>query len=114
MTNEELAAQAKAGDKDALAQLWEQNRGLLAKLFGELAGKAGARMAAMGVTAEDMEQSFFLAVALAVRLYEPERGVLFASFLSYPVKRVSLSWSAGALSSSGATRLGRVSALTSQ
>ena len=33
MTNEELAAQAKAGDKDALAQLWEQNRGLLAKLF---------------------------------------------------------------------------------
>ena len=29
MTNEELAAQAKAGDKDALAKLWEQNRGLL-------------------------------------------------------------------------------------
>lgn len=88
MTNEELAAQAKAGDKDALAQLWEQNRGLLAKLFGELAGKAGARMTAMGVTAEDIEQTFFLAVALAVRLYEPERGVLFASFLKYPVKTV--------------------------
>ena len=88
MTNEELAAQAKAGDKDALAQLWEQNRGLLAKLFGELAGKAGARMAAMGITWEDVEQSFFLAVVLAVRLYEPERGVLFASFLSYPVKQV--------------------------
>ena len=88
MTNEELAAQAKAGDKDALAQLWEQNRGLLSKLFRELANKAGARMAAMGITWEDVEQSFFLAVALAVRLYEPERGVLFASFLSYPVKRV--------------------------
>ena len=54
MTNEELAAQAKAGDKDALAQLWEQNRGLLAKLFGELAHKAGARMAATGVTWEDV------------------------------------------------------------
>lgn len=88
MTNEELAAQAKAGDKNALAQLWEQNRGLLSKLFRELANKAGARMAAMGITWEDVEQSFFLAVALAVRLYEPERGVLFASFLSYPVKRV--------------------------
>ena len=85
MTNEELAAQAKAGDKDALAQLWEQNRG---QLFRGLANKAGDRMAAMGVTAEDIEQSFFLAVALAVRLYEPERGVLFASFLSYPVKQV--------------------------
>ena len=88
MTNEELAAQAKAGDKDALAQLWEQNRGLLSNLFRGLANKAGDRMAAMGVTAEDIEQSFFLAVALAVRLYEPERGVLFASFLSYPVKQV--------------------------
>lgn len=88
MTNEELAAQAKAGDKDALAKLWEQNRGLLSKLFRELANKAGARMAAMGITWEDVEQSFFLAVALAVRLYELERGVLFASFLSYPVKQV--------------------------
>lgn len=88
MTNEELAAQAKAGDKDALAQLWEQNRGLLSKLFRELANKAGARMAAMGITWEDVEQSFFLAVVLAVRLYEPERGVLFSSFLRYPVKAV--------------------------
>ena len=88
MTNEELAARAKTGDRDALAQLWEQNRGVLASIFRELARKAGARMAAMGVTWEDVEQSFFLAVALAVRLYEPERGVLFASFLKYPVRQV--------------------------
>ena len=88
MTNEQLAARAKAGDRAALAQLWEQNRGLLTNLFSELARKAGARMAAMGVTWEDVEQSFFLAVALAVRLYEPERGALFSSFLSYPVKAV--------------------------
>lgn len=88
MTNEELVTKAKTGDRDALAQLWEQNRGLLATLFGELARKAGARMAATGVTWEDVEQSFFLAVALAVRLYEPERGVLFTSFLRYPVKAV--------------------------
>ena len=88
MTNEELAAKAKAGDKAALGQLWEQNRGLLATLFGELVCKAGARMDAMGVTTEDVEQSFFLAVALAVRLYEPERGTLFTSFLKYPVKTV--------------------------
>lgn len=88
MTNKELAMLAKDGDKDALAQLWEQNRGLLAKLFRGLANKAGARMAAMGVTWEDVEQSFFLAVALAVRLYEPERSILFSTFLTYPVKRV--------------------------
>ena len=88
MTNEELAAKAKEGDREALAQLWEQNRGLLVKLFRGLANKAGDRMAAMGITWEDVEQSFFLAVALAVRLYEPERGVLFSSFMVYPVKRV--------------------------
>lgn len=84
MTNEELAVQAKTGDRDALARLWEQNRGLLATMFRELAGKAGARMAAMGVTWEDVEQS----ISLAVRLYKPERDTLFASFLSYPVKQV--------------------------
>lgn len=88
MTNEELAAKAKEGDREALAQLWEQNRGLLVKLFRGLANTAGDRMAAMGITWEDVEQSFFLAVALAVRLYEPERGVLFSSFLIYPVKQV--------------------------
>ena len=88
MTNEELAAKAKEGDREAPEQLWEQNRGLLVKLFRGLANKAGDRMAAMGITWEDVEQSFFLAVALAVRLYEPERGVLFSSFLVYPVKQV--------------------------
>ena len=88
MSNEELAVQAKAGDRDALAQLWEQNRGLLTTLFRGLSQKAGARMAAMGVTWEDVEQSYFLAIALAVELYQPERGMLFASFLSYPVKTV--------------------------
>ena len=88
MSNEELAVQAKAGDRDALAQLWEQNMGLLTMLFRELSQKAGARMAAMGVTWEDVEQSYFLAIALAVELYEPERGTLFVSFLSYPVKTV--------------------------
>lgn len=35
-TNEALAAQAKAGDREALAALWEQNRGLLALLFRKL------------------------------------------------------------------------------
>lgn len=88
MTNEELVRLAKMGDCDALAKLWEQNRGLVAKLFRELMAKAGARMAAMGVTWEDVEQSFFLVIDLAVRLYEPDRGTLFSSFLVYPVKTV--------------------------
>lgn len=86
MTNEELATLAKAGDRQAMAQLWEQNKGLLFTLFRKLAGRAGARMASMGVTWEDVEQCFYLAVVDAVALYEPERGMSFASFLAYPVK----------------------------
>ena len=36
-TNEALAALAKAGDREALAALWEQNRGLLRIMFSRLA-----------------------------------------------------------------------------
>lgn len=85
MTNEELAALAKGGDKAALAQLWEQNRGLLAVLFRRLTGKLGDRIAAVGVSWEDVEQCGFLAIADAVTLYDPQAGVLFSSFLRYPV-----------------------------
>lgn len=42
MTNEELAVMAKAGDRSALAALWEQNTGLLATLFRRLYIRAGA------------------------------------------------------------------------
>ena len=46
-TNEELASQAKTGDRAALAALWEQNRGLLAVLFRRLYIRAGARVNAV-------------------------------------------------------------------
>lgn len=88
MTNEELAVMAKAGDRSALAALWEQNTGLLATLFRRLYIRAGARVAQAGVTWEDVEQCFFLAVVNAVRTYEPERGMLFSTFLVYAVKTV--------------------------
>lgn len=86
MTNEELAALAKAGDRQAMAQLWEQNKGLLFTLFRKLTSRAGSRMASAGVTWDDVEQCFYLAIVDAVALYEPGRGMSFASFLSYPVK----------------------------
>ena len=88
LTNEELAALAKTGDRAARAALWEQNRGLLAVLFRRLYVRAGARMAQAGVTWEDVEQCGFLAIVQAAQRFEPERGVLFASFLSYAVKSV--------------------------
>lgn len=87
-TNEELAALAKTGDRAALAALWEQNRGLLAVLFRRLYVRAGARVTQAGVTWADVEQCFYLAIAQAVQVYEPERGTLFTSVLGYAVKTV--------------------------
>lgn len=61
-TNEALAAQAKAGDREALAALWEQNRGLLRIMFSRLAAACRERMDAAGVTIEDLEQEGYFAV----------------------------------------------------
>ena len=85
-TNEALAAQAKAGDREALAALWEQNRGLLRVMFNRLAAAYRERMDAAGVTLEDLEQEGYFAVAKAAKLYDPSAGTKFATFLFYPVK----------------------------
>lgn len=87
MHNEELVVRAKSGDQAAMTQLWEQNRGLLATLFRRLVSKAGTRMDAMGVTWEDIEQTFYLVIADAVQRFDPQAGASFATFLTYPVKQ---------------------------
>ena len=53
-TNEALAAQAKAGDREALAALWEQNRGLLRIMFSRLAAACRERMDAVSYTHLDV------------------------------------------------------------
>lgn len=87
MSNEALAALARDGNADALCQLYEQNRGLLAIMFRRLAVRWATRMQAQGVAWEDVEQCFFLAIADAVQIYDPSRGK-FSSLLEYPVKKV--------------------------
>lgn len=88
MTNEELAALAKAGDRAALGALWEQNRGLLRMMLRKLEANPAscARMDAAGVTFDDLMQESFFAVERAALLYDPTRGASFASFLAYAVK----------------------------
>lgn len=86
-TNEELAAQAKAGDKAALAQLWEQNRPLLGMMFRKLMVNpaSSGRAAACGITYEDLEQEGYFVIIKAVEQYSYEVGVKFVTFLKYPV-----------------------------
>ena len=88
MTNEELVAQAKAGDLAALGALWEQNCGLFAWKLRQLTAsqRIRDRMTEAGMTYEDLMHECYFAVEAAVRRYDPERGVPFTACLIYAVK----------------------------
>lgn len=88
MSNEELAALALQGDKQALTQLWEQVNRFVCSYMARMAlsPTGQACMQRAGVTLEDLTQEGFLAVADAVKLYEPERDAKFITFLAYRLK----------------------------
>lgn len=85
MTNEELAVKAKAGDGEALLDLWKQNAGLIylkartkfnsLQLFGRC-----------DVDLDDLTQSAFLGLVEAVERYEPGEEYTFASYLNTTLK----------------------------
>ncbi len=85
-TNEQLAALAKNGDKQALAALWTQNKGLLYILCRRYASRFAQRAAACGVTWEDIQQEGYFIICETVQLYDPARGALFISLLPYIVR----------------------------
>lgn len=87
MTNEELAARVKAGDKEAAAQLWEQNRGLLSLMGWRLFSALYDRAQAAGVTWEDVQQIGFLACVSAAQGYNPQAGAKYATYLAYHYRR---------------------------
>lgn len=76
MSNEELAVTAKGGDKDALLDLWAQVRRLAWRFLPRwrTAAEAG------GLTAEDLEQTAFLALLRAVDAFDVERGLKFSTY----------------------------------
>ena len=86
MTNEELCAAYKAGNKAALAQLWEQNTGLLFVALKRLYYGFEDRACAAGVTLEDAIQTGFFAVERAAIRFDPQEGAKFSTYLMYYVK----------------------------
>lgn len=81
-SNEELALLAQQGDKAALSALWEQNQGLLTKLFARyfpLCPKYRCEP-------EDLLQCGYFVIMRAARNYAPERGLKFTSYLHHHVQ----------------------------
>lgn len=86
MNNEELALSIQAGDMAQCGPLWEQVKGIVIARARGYAAAYGDLCAACGVTAEDLEQSGFLAMLDAAEDYDPGRGCKFNTLLSWKLK----------------------------
>ena len=86
MTNEELVLRVKAGDREAVPALWEQVRRLCFLILRRFAAGHEERLAAHGVTMEDLEQEAFLGMLKAVNSFSPGKGLAFVSYLAYPIR----------------------------
>lgn len=84
--NAALAMQAAAGDRHALAQLWELNKGLACSLARRWYAANAERAAVCGLAAEDLEQESYFAVLYAAETYAPEKGA-FTTWLALAMRR---------------------------
>lgn len=85
-TNEQLALACQAGDKQAIAQLWEQNRALICSWCYHYYERGRDRCTACGVELADLQQEGFLALLDAVQAFRPEQEYKFTSYLNFPLK----------------------------
>lgn len=87
LTNEELALRAQAGGRESIGQLWEQVKPLTFQFAGRFFRRSLTSCQTHGVALDDLQQECFLAVVDAVKAYDPDRGLKFNSFLSFPLKK---------------------------
>lgn len=80
MTNEELAIAAKAGDRAALTELWENTR----RICYRAAMKYRALCESAGLDWADIEQVCFFGFYEAVQTFDPDKGLSFNTCLTYP------------------------------
>ena len=80
MDNEQLVARIKGGDNEAenMLQLWRQNKAFIATI---------ARRYSAGAEMEDLEQEGYIALCEAVGHYDPGRGMSFASYAAFWIRR---------------------------
>lgn len=83
MTNEELAMLVQSGERDKLAELWEQTEKFVAMKARK---QARALEGFGGVDAEDLYQSGYLALVVAADTYNPTAGRSFIGWLTLTLK----------------------------
>ena len=84
MTNEELAVQAQQGDEQAVLDLW---RAVL-RLCVKLAKKYIPMLKNIGYDLQDLEQECFLAYRVALDAYDPNKSLMFNTYLRYSVQNI--------------------------
>ncbi len=80
MTNEQLAARIQAGEDTAenMLQLWQQNKGFIAKLAMKYQGCAEL---------DDLKQEGYIGLYEAVRQYDPEKGASFIGYAGFWIRQ---------------------------
>ena len=82
--NEELAARAKAGNEEAFALLWAQNR----RHIYYLAVKYRSIIEQNAfVDLDDFMQCGYLALVEAVNAFDPEKGFALTSYINFKYKQ---------------------------
>lgn len=83
MTNEMLAVQAKNGDKQAEAILYQR----VERLLYYLAKRYYPMCETCGIDKADLQQELYFGFLAAIKTFTPEKGLLFTTVLEFPVKK---------------------------
>lgn len=87
MTNEQLATLIHTGGNDELIPLlWEKVRALMYMKAGQYYRTHSETCAARGVQLWDIKQVSYLAYIAALKAFNPESGLKFLSYISFPFR----------------------------
>lgn len=86
MTNEELAAKIKAGERERVPELYQQIERLLYRVANRFYNRFSQICEAAGITCDDLSQAGFFAMLKAVEAFDPQSGYRFTTFLSHHLK----------------------------
>lgn len=88
MTNELLAMRIRDGDKASYEMLYNGVSRLLNQMALSFFLRNENRCSACGVTLDDLRQTAFFALPMAIKAFNPDKGLTFTAYLSFPIKKL--------------------------